>query len=264
MPSTPPIDFDPIKYMNMFHLSDDLEVKIQQNIGPQKKSVVVIDNFYKDPDAVRQLCLESEKKNDPQLLSYMPGTRVHIETTEVRRKLYSLFKELCFDRDIWGPNGNPPDVGHFNNEWQRAAFMCNVINDQTLMDKPMGIIPHQDSYTMELPPIKSNHAAVIYLNTPEECAGGTNLWSKCGEMSIPRKGNTGIHHPPRPQETMDSREVFEHIHWSLFNNEEWKVEHEFEMVYNRMALYESKVLHSQNVDLGMFTDYDRINQVLFM
>ena len=40
--------------------------------------------------------------------------------------------------------------------------------------------------------------------------------------------------------------------------------HEFEMVYNRMALYESRVLHSQNVDLGMFTEYDRINQVLFM
>ena len=44
----------------------------------------------------------------------------------------------------------------------------------------------------------------------------------------------------------------------------WKIECDVEMVYNRMFLYQADVLHSQNVDLGMFTDYDRINQVLFM
>ena len=260
---TPPSDFDPIRYMKMFHLSDDLEIKIQQNIGPQKKSVVVIDNFYKDPDAVRQLCLESKKKTDPGLLSYMPGHRVFIETAEVRKKLYPLFEELCFDTNIWG-GGNWQNLRWFQAEWQKCAFICNVINDKTLADKPMGIIPHQDAYRLQMPPLNTQFAAVIYLNTPEECAGGTNLWSFNGEMSLPYKGPTGIHEPSRPQETMTGEEIFEHIHWSLHHNEEWKVEHEFEMVYNRMALYESQTLHSQNVDLGMFTDYDRINQVLFM
>ena len=45
----------------------------------------------------------------------------------------------------------------------------------------------------------------------------------------------------------------------------WKVEHEFEMVYNRMIMYESDVLHSPNADPTMFKDgYDRINQVVFL
>ena len=50
-------EFDPIKYFNMFDLSDDLEVKVLKDIGPQKKSVVVIDNFYKDPDSIREMIL---------------------------------------------------------------------------------------------------------------------------------------------------------------------------------------------------------------
>ena len=83
-------------------------------------------------------------------------------------------------------------------------------------------------------------------------------------MSLPFKGPTGIEAPSYDQDSMTEEEIFDHIHWSLFNNDRWRVEHEFEMVYNRMALYESRVLHSQNVDLGMFTEYDRINQVLFM
>jgi len=36
------------------------------------------------------------------------------------------------------------------------------------------------------------------------------------------------------------------------------------MAYNRMVLYQADTLHGQNVDLGMFSDYNRINQVLFM
>jgi hypothetical protein len=35
-------------------------------------------------------------------------------------------------------------------------------------------------------------------------------------------------------------------------------------VYNRMVLYQADVLHSLNVDLGMFADYNRINQVFFL
>ena len=84
-------EFDPIKYFTMFELSDYLEVKVLKDIGPQKKSVLVIDNFYKDPDSVRQLCLDSHKRNDPGLLSYLPGERVYHETNTVKQKIKHIF-----------------------------------------------------------------------------------------------------------------------------------------------------------------------------
>ena len=252
---TPPSDFDHIRYMKMFHLSDDLEIKIQQNIGPQKKSVVVIDNFYKDPDAVRQLCLESKKKTDPGLLSYMPGHRVFIETAEVRKKLYPLFEELCFDTNIWG-GGNWQNLRWFQAEWQKCAFICNVINDKTLADKPMGIIPHQDAYRLQMPPLHTQFAAVIYLNTPEECSGGTNLYSYGGEISHFDRPESGIPVLEDPSQV----ELFDHIKSYIDNS----IEHTFEMVYNRMVLYEADVLHGPSVELGKFKNFSRINQVLFM
>ena len=128
-------EFDPIKYFTMFELSDDLEVKVLKDIGPQKKSVVVIDNFYKNPDSVRQLCLDSHKRSDPGLLSYLPGERVYLETTAVKQKIKHIFDELCFDPDIWG-GGQWQNKEWYEREWGRAAFMCNVINDKTLLAKP--------------------------------------------------------------------------------------------------------------------------------
>jgi hypothetical protein len=47
-------------------------------------------------------------------------------------------------------------------------------------------------------------------------------------------------------------------------NNPYKVEFEAEMKYNRMVLYQSDVLHGMNADLGMFTDYHRLNQVFFL
>ena len=47
-------------------------------------------------------------------------------------------------------------------------------------------------------------------------------------------------------------------------NNQYNVEFEAEMKYNRMVLYQSDVLHSAEVELGMFRDYSRINQVFFM
>ena len=52
----------------MFELNDKLEVKVAKEIGPNKKSVVLIDNFYKDPDSIRELCFNTETNDDPDLI----------------------------------------------------------------------------------------------------------------------------------------------------------------------------------------------------
>ena len=55
-------------------------------------------------------------------------------------------------------------------------------------------------------------------------------------------------------------ELFDHIKSYIDNS----IEHTFEMVYNRMVLYEADVLHGPSVELGKFKNFSRITQVLFM
>ena len=112
--------------------------------------------------------------------------------------------------------------------------------------------------------------SVVYLNTPDECAGGTNLYSYKGEMSISL--DRDAEWMQNMSETMDmSGPVlvsmsddykFKYIKDKV--NKQYTVEFEAEMVYNRMVLYQADVLHSHNVNLGMFAKTNRINQVFFM
>jgi len=249
----------------MFELSDELEIKIATNIGPQKRSAVVIDNFYKNPDEIRNLCLESHRSSNKELCSGLPGTRVFLDLPEVKDNLTELLLDLCFDTNIWVKQ---PEIQSFLHKLSKMRFLCNVIDDESLLKRPFGIIPHQDYYSNAPTDMHLNNqfGAVIYLNTPEECAGGTSLYSLNGEMTVPRLDNPYI--PPHPdgltEKDMSPREVFNYIKNSMDNDGHWKVEHTFEMVYNRFVLYEAKNLHGQCVDLGMFTDYSRINQVIFL
>ncbi len=234
----------------MFELNAK-DIIVASNIGPQKKSAIIIDNFYKDPDSIRELCLNSKESADYDN-SDLPGPRSAVKVDGMQKKLRPLFDELCSDLTIWGKSLKRKP---YDNSWKLSEFICNYINDETLLKSPVGSLPHQDAYKLmeeyyTIPP--TQFGVVIYLNTPEQCQGGTNLYSLDGFMTVdvpPRNvfGNT-----------------YEAIRNSIIDGDRWKVEHQLEMVYNRCIIFPSDVLHGQSVDLGMFTDYDRIVQVLFL
>tara|TARA_A100001035_G_scaffold202018_1_gene162275 strand:- start:213 stop:926 length:714 start_codon:yes stop_codon:yes gene_type:complete len=237
----------------MFELSKELDIKVASDIGPNKKNAVVIDNFYANPDEVRNLCLQSKQitsEDNPGLIGNLPGNRVFIETEEVSKNLKNLFLMICSDFYLWQ---RPFNVTAFNSKWDGMGFMCNVINDSTLLNNPSGITPHQDSYPGEHIALDTQFGSVIYLNTPEECTGGTNIYSFDGRTTLPYGSDI----------EQQCGKSFDDINSGL-KKYPWKVEHEFEMIYNRCILYEADILHGQNVDLGMFVEYDRINQTLFM
>jgi hypothetical protein len=151
--------------------------------------------------------------------------------------------------------------------------MVNVTNDSFLKKTPMGIIPHQDYWENEPDEISTyQFGSVVYLNTPEECAGGTNLYSYKGEMSIssdwqPKwmQNMSDTYNISGPVLTsMSEEKKFKYIKDRVNGNDPYTCEFEADMVYNRMVLYQSDVLHSADVDLGMFTNHNRINQILFM
>ena len=86
----------------MFELSDSLEVIAITDVGPEKRNCMLIDNFYKNPDEVRQLALKLPKRQDINLVNHHSGTRSVYETEELRKNVQRLFKELCYDVDFWG------------------------------------------------------------------------------------------------------------------------------------------------------------------
>ena len=239
-----------------FEINNDLEVKVARVCG---RSLVIVDNFYKNPDEVRQLVLDNRHNplavGDP---GHLPGTRLYLDTVRVRDKLYKIYQTLCSDKDLWGRRYNEDK---FTSEFRKLRFSVNIINDRSLSimndihhgSNMYGLVPHQDSYYLLGEPYinpQIQFGSVIYLNTPEECRGGTNVYTFRGEISIPQI--------PSNISTPTSVSNF------IENNPDWKVAHTFEMVYNRMVLYQADILHGPVHEKGMFTDNERMNQILFM
>ena len=165
----------------------------------------------------------------------------------------------------------PFNIDDFNSNWENQGFMVNVTNDSFLINNPMAEIPHQDYWEKDPDEISTyQFGSVIYLNTPEECDGGTNLYSYRGEMSI--SSDRDAEWMQNMSETYDitgpmltslsDEQKFTYIKDKVHKH--FTVEFEADMIYNRMVLYQADILHKGNIALGMFTNYNRINQVFFL
>jgi hypothetical protein len=245
----------------MFELNDNPDVTIKK-VGPQNRTIVIVDNFYKNPDEVRDLALKSERKREQSLINGLPGQRVFQKTSEVKDKLKPFFDKYCLDNSLWSKHTHQK---MYEFQWDAVGFMCNVLNYHSVFHAPWCSIPHQDSYMNDITTDFNQFGVVIYLNTPDECQGGTNLYSYKGQMSVPYNVMDYIDKPEGfDDEVTKPEQCYPYIREWLYGDREWKVEYEAEMVYNRCIFYESDVMHSQNIDHGMFTEHDRVNQVFFL
>ena len=75
----------------MFELNPDRKTFVDSVNG---RTVIIIDDFYKNPDEVRNLALTSERRRDPKLINGLPGSRVFIETDELKKNVKPFFDEL--------------------------------------------------------------------------------------------------------------------------------------------------------------------------
>tara|TARA_B100000959_G_scaffold91277_1_gene97074 strand:+ start:2797 stop:3654 length:858 start_codon:yes stop_codon:yes gene_type:complete len=285
----------------VFELNGDARVVAFKDI--KGRAAIIVDDFYRDPDEVRELALSLRHKDrsESSLVGGFPGGRSFLDTLEVKEKLYNIFLDLCsnklwkipdkktgFEEDVenWPSGGislnsdgsfNIPlikknrsfNLDDFNSNWDRQRFMVNVTNDDLLIKDPLHIIPHQD-YWEDEPESTFQFGCVVYLNTPDECpgGGGTNLYSYKGEMYVPNRMkmfdatmNSWMEECLKLETNI---EKFKYLKSKIDSGELYECEFEAEMKYNRMVLYPADVLHMADVDLGMFTDYNRINQIMFM
>ncbi len=274
----------------MFELNSNRKEKVIRNIGPDQRTALVVDNFYDNPSELKELAVQAEKWRRNELIQGLPGERCYIETTEFKKNTKELFDKYCYDESLWK---HRMTYQMYEAHWDNAGFLCNVMNSDSLNANPFLSLPHQDAYSQPYQDDSGGYTdehgvtrgivgqctqstfdynrfgIVIFLNYPDECHGGTNLYSYKGQMTLPYNVMDYIDKPENFDELvgMDYSKVWDYIHKWMRGGYDgvWKVEHEFEMVYNRMIMYESDVLHSPNADPTMFKDgYDRINQVVFL
>ena len=246
----------------MFEPNENAFIKVYKHL--QGRTVYIVDDFYKDPDEVRELALSLKYGVAPGLVSGFPGMRGSLETFELKEKLYNIYLDLC-------RNCGSLREDDFERNWDRQGFMVNSTNDSLIVKNPLQEIPHQDYWEGDPEDVSTyQFGSVIYLNTPDECAGGTNLYSWKGEISISLDRK-----PEWLQNMSETYDITGPVLTSMSDdykfkmikdkvNRDYNCELKAEMKYNRMVLYQSDILHKGDIDLGMFADYNRINQVFFL
>jgi hypothetical protein len=230
----------------MFEVNNDLKVKIEKVSDCQwttgdgngivkfdksiikQKMVFVIDDFYKNPDEVREFTISSKKYTDKEKLAGAIGRRVWQENLEVMNEmkycLSGVFSQLCQHPD-WHIKY---DEEHNKNKWDCMRFVVNITNNNEIIKsgRTTDSACHVDGPY-------NKWASIIYLNTAEECEGGTDFYSV-----VPPDDDGTINLP--------------------------KKQYRCEMKYNRCVLYDANQVHGAVLEPGMFKTYDRLAQVMFM
>lgn len=229
-----------INELETFAVNEELTIETRL-VGPQKRILGIVDNFYKNPMMVRELALTIPPTTNERILTRLPSGK-----DSGRINAFYIMDHLGIVYDDIIKKTFPQFYAHYEPEqitriFRDATFMVNVMTSNNLPPRP----PHIDHpYPMAL-------ASTIYLNTPEECAGGTSFYTFNGVDSGVEYG-------------LDSQGT-ELDHYVTDSVGDWKLEDVAEMKFNRMIIYPAAMYHAAYIKPGMFTNgVYRINQQFFI
>ena len=226
----------------VFAVNDDLDIQVHK-VG--KSKILCIDNFYKNPDKVRELAQTIPSTRYPLLCGGMPGSRIKVEYD--LSILAPVFIDLL--RENYRSKVRRVSNYTIENAVEKLEFVVNVTQSKDL-DTCSGKVPHVDAELDLL------FASTVYLNTPEECAGGTSFYTLLGQQEV------GVGDISRWFSIEDSPLELEYITDTV---DGWEMIHLEEMKYNRFILYPANILHSGYIKPGMFTgDVYRLVQMMFL
>ena len=191
------------------------------------RKVFVVDDFYKNPDEIRDYALSCERTNDKEYCGGLIGTRVIEERQDMIDNLKPVFKELC-QHSEWKNLEFTEDL--FNYRWDNQKFLVNHTTNEDINERFTKTVY---CYTHHKDP-DSKWAALVYLNKPEECEGGTQFYKY------------------KEDHAYGEYDIKKDITFTS------------EMKYNRMILYEAKCTHGADLNRKMFKEYPRLAQVFFM
>lgn len=221
-----------INESEVFEINDNLSATVF-TIGPKKSKIVIIDNFYKNPQLVRDLALTIPPTYNPRILGGVPGGR--IDAFYNLEHFSNVFDNLI--RHVFLPEDKKDLNSNLGEIFKSATFCVNVIQSTSLPNK----VPHVDNRE------DFRFASTIFLNTQEECRGGTSFYTFNGSQEGPDLG-VGLQNAY----VTDSVGPWEMIFLA-------------EMKFNRFVLYEQNILHTAYVKPGMFeNDTHRLVQMFFI
>jgi hypothetical protein len=216
----------------VFAINENLNATVF-TVGPNKSKIVIIDDFYKNPHLVRDLALTIPPTHNPRILGGVPGGR--IDAFYNLEHFAPVFDNVI--RNVFLPKEQRELESNLGEIFKSATFCVNVIQSKDLPPK----VPHVDNRE------DFRFASTIYLNTPDECHGGTSFYTFNGSQA-----------GPLVTEGIQQEYVTDSIG-------PWEMLFLAEMRFNRMVLYEQNILHTAYVKPGMFEDeVYRLVQMFFI
>lgn len=257
----------------IFELNPDMKIKMSY-IGENKLPLMVIDDFYKNPELVRDLLISSPA---PSITSSSnggyPGKRVALQSF-TPLKFQQAYSDIL--RKYFNFNFHLEHVG--------STFLGNIFDGSGPANKINNSTPHADPGAI---------ASIVYLNYDDEEVGGTSVYkhreselmfmplSKFHlEWWVGRKASLQNRRVSKVREEED--EKFKYYRHKIFaknsdpkiyrdthileSNDEWEILATVESKFNRLVGYVGGTLHSAMIDFEKLSkqSHKRINQVIFM
>ena len=214
-----------------FAINTPVDARVEL-MGWEEIPIVYSDNFYKNPNMVRNLAIKLPPTSDPRILGGVTGSRV--ASFFDFQHIYPVWVEIA--QGVFGLKKEEEDK--FEASMFSTPFSVNVTQSK---DRPD--LPHID-----LPDITSRGwAGLIYLNKGDECKGGTGFYTYKGHQVNPKQDGL-----------WDKDYVCDSIG-------PWELMHLAEMKFNRMIMYPATVMHTPYDKPGFFEGDDyRLVQVFFL
>ena len=152
-----------------FAINTPVDARVEL-MGWEEIPIVYIDNFYKNPNMVRNLALKLPPTSDPRILGGVTGSRV--ASFFDFQHIYPVWVEIA--QNVFGLKKEEEEK--FEASMFSTPFSVNVTQSK---DRPD--LPHID-----LPDVTSRGwAGLIYLNKDDECKGGTGVYTYKGHQVNP-------------------------------------------------------------------------------
>jgi hypothetical protein len=197
-----------------------------------KRSIIVIDNFYPNPDEIRNIALKSEYPDPPSECTY-PGR--NSDGLYYPEHVHQKFEKILNRRLV------PAEINGY--------FRISLENDKYVQD-------------IHVDPIWQ-FGAVCYLNPPEQEVdeAGTSFWIH---------NKTGMYRCPQEKEEAKAinfsseREAWwTTVYGDGLDRKKWKRYLLSPMKYNRIVVFRSDLWHSHSCNFGNCKENGRLVQLFF-
>jgi hypothetical protein len=230
---------------DIIHISEELETTIT-SIPDTNHLVIVIDNFLKNPEELKNIVSRQLFELNPKNKSSNPGW---ISLSNLK------FDQISKTANYLADNFYNLSDGSIN--FQFNLFQGGVDCKYT------SLLPHVDSSFL---------AFQIYLNESSECKGGTNFYKH-----IESEMDHNVEYFDTDFKLSEGywkfmryhREVTENDFSTILDSRQidlntWELIHSVEMKYNRFVMYPSYVFHSAYIEKEWFQDIKRIGLMGFL